>query len=128
MATKLDKELTRESSIKFDEREVLVTLTEDQRISFKLKGMKSGVLSVGIDELYGQLRGEMTPIKEVDEKVPHAKTGSMSIKRRGEGPDNSPMISLNALRTNNMVTHMDLKTKVVLEGLICELLKQEIKL
>lgn len=124
MATKLDKEITRESAIKYDNREILITLTEDQMISMKLKGLKSGSLSISIDELYKQLRGEV-----FEAKAPVAtKTGSMSIKKKVVEDDKTPMISLYALRTNNLVTHMDRSIKLVLEGLICELLKQSVTL
>jgi len=58
MATVLDKDLTRETSVKIDNREVVITLTEKQTIFMKLKGMKSGGLEIGIDELYSQLKGD----------------------------------------------------------------------
>lgn len=120
MATILDKDVTRESTVKYDDREIQVTLTADQMISFKLKGMKSGVLSIGIGELYAQLRG--------DDVKKDVKPTSVSVKRKSNEDDASPMISLNRLRSLNMVTPMDMKTKLELEGLISELIKQEIKL
>lgn len=120
MATILDKDVTRESTVKYDDREIQVTLTADQMISFKLKGMKSGVLSIGIGELYAQLRG--------DDVKKDVKPTSVSVKRKSSEDDASPMISLNRLRSLNMVTPMDMKTKLELEGLISELIKQEIKL
>jgi hypothetical protein len=118
MATKLDKDVVRESTVTYDNREIIVTLTEDQKISFKLKGMKSGTLDIGIEELYLKLAGS-------DEK-PKPK-GSISIKKKEE-QDNTPMISLHDLRTNALVTKMDLSIKLVLEALVCELLKKNIKL
>lgn len=120
MATILDKDVTRESTVKYDDREIQVTLTADQTITFKLKGMKSGILSIGIGELYAQLRG--------DDTKKEAKPSSVSVKRKSNDDEASPMISLNRLRSLNMVTPMDMKTKLELEGLISELIKQEIKL
>ena len=121
MATILDKDITRESTIKYDEREIQVTLTADQKISFKLKGMKSGVLSIGIEELYKQLSGNDEPVVE------KPRGGLVSIKKK-DNNDGSPMISLNRLRSMSLVTHMDFKVKLELEKVLCELLNQEIKL
>ena len=58
MATILDKDLTRETTVKVDDREIQITLTEGQTISMKLKGMKSGILEIPIEKLYHQLRGD----------------------------------------------------------------------
>jgi len=121
MATILDKDLTRESTVKYDDREIQVTLTEDQKITFKLKGMKSGMLSIGIEELYKQLKGDDETVVE------KPKSSSVSIKKKVDD-GSSPMISLNRLRSMSLVTHMDFKIKLELEKVICELLNQEIKL
>jgi hypothetical protein len=121
MATILDKDLTRESTVKYDDREIQVTLTEDQKITFKLKGMKSGMLGIGIEELYKQLKGDDEPVVE------KPKSSSVSVKKRVDDGA-SPMISLNRLRSMSLVTHMDFKIKLELEKVICELLNQEIKL
>jgi hypothetical protein len=58
MATILDKDIIRETTVKFDDREVQITLTEKQTIFMKLKGMKSGGLEISIEDLYRQLKGE----------------------------------------------------------------------
>ena len=47
MATKLDKDIIRESTVQIDGREIMVTVSANQEIKFKLKGMKSGELSIG---------------------------------------------------------------------------------
>ncbi len=60
MATPLDKDLVRETTIKIDGREILLSINADQSISMKLKGMKSGTVSIGIEELYNQLGGQQT--------------------------------------------------------------------
>jgi hypothetical protein len=121
MATILDKDLTRESTVKYDNREIQVILTADQQIAFKLKGMKSGVLSIGIDELYKQLKGDTK-----DEAS--TKSGSVVAKRKSSEDIGSPMISLNKLRSLSLISNMNYNIKIELERVICELLNQEISL
>jgi hypothetical protein len=122
MATILDKDLIRESKVKYDKREIIVTLTEDQKISFKLKGMKSGDVSIGIEQLYKQLigiedKGLVSMVKP--EKVP---------EKKYKKSDENPTIDLYALRTSALVTKMEMSAKYELERVICELIKQNIKL
>ena len=69
MATPLLSLIVRESTEQVDERNILVALTEDQRISFRLKGMKSGVLSIPIKELYEQLAGKPQPTPTSDNSI-----------------------------------------------------------
>src|ERR1035437_4370481 len=90
MATKLDKELTRETSVKVNEREVILTLKEDQTINFKLKGMKSGHVGIGINELYEQLT---CGVGSGSEKA----TTPSATSKVGNGND---VISLHDLRHN----------------------------
>lgn len=111
MATILDKDITRESTIKVSDREIQVTLTDDQKITLKLKGMKSGIYSIDIGELYAQLAG-------VEEKAKELK-----IKRFKSTEE--PMISLNRLKSLAMVTKMDLKIKIELNNVIRELINDE---
>lgn len=91
MATPLSTNLTRESSHTIEERNILVTLTANQDIAMKLKGLKSGVVSIPIADLYHQLNGK--PVKK----------GPVSVKRNAAIAD-EPMISLSRLRSLNMVT------------------------
>lgn len=114
MATILDKDITRESTVTVDGREVQVTLTAEQTISFKLKGMKSGILSIGIDELYNQLAGTETKVEEKPKEKPKKPKST-----------EEPMISLYRLRSLSLVTKMDLKVKLELEKVICELINDE---
>jgi hypothetical protein len=121
MATVLEKDLIRESTSRYDNREIIVTLTEDQKISFKLKGMKSGDVSIDILALYKQLigiedKGLIGDVKVVTEKPKFKKS------------DENPVIDLYSLRTSAMVTKMDMSAKVELERVICDLIKQNIKL
>lgn len=57
MATILDKDLQRESTVLANDRNIMVTLGSDQTIKFKLKGMKSGEVSISIEDLWKQLNG-----------------------------------------------------------------------
>jgi hypothetical protein len=56
MATKLNKSLVRETTIKKQDKELIVTLTDKQGINLKLKGVRGtkGV-DISISDLYDQL-------------------------------------------------------------------------
>jgi hypothetical protein len=121
MATILDKDLTRESTVKYNDREIQVTLTEDQKISFKLKGMKSGALTIGIEELYGQLfHGS-----------PVASTGLVKtvvddvVTKKGSenGSVDNPMISLYDLRSDINTTPMSMETKILFDTFVSNAIK-----
>ena len=77
MATPLDKLIVRESTEQVDDRNILVALTEDQRISFRLKGMKSGAVSIPIKELYEQL-SKNPGVKPKPGKVEQKPTGDIT--------------------------------------------------
>ncbi len=124
MATILDKDIIRETTIKYEDREIQITLTADQQIDLKLKGMKSGTLRMGIEDLYKQLHGDNGKDEDTELEV----KANVKTKPKGEKSINDPMISLHALRSLNAIACMSLATKVELEKLICELIKQDIKL
>ena len=118
MATKLDKDLNRETSVKFDDREVIITLGQDQTIGFKLKGMKSGHLSISIEELYRQLKGYDQPPKQ-------QVTGSITITNEPEHTkhkNGKNMISLNDLRSQNLISSLPYEDKVKFEAIITNLI------
>lgn len=107
MATILDKDITRVSTITVDDREVLVTLTEDQNISLKLKGLKKGEVSISIQDLYNQLSGS----KE---------TVTMDSPKR----TSKEYISLYELRSQIMISaSLDYTAKTVIERIIVDLIK-----
>ena len=108
MATPLLSLIVRESTEKVDDRNILVALTEDQRISFRLKGMKSGVVSIPIAELYAQLTG-----------TPSAKPKPVSFKRQEKNNDELS-ISINRLRALNHVTPSDPHVRQRLEELLTD--------
>ena len=115
MATILDKDLIRESTVKVGEREILITLTADQKISFRLKGMKSGIVSTSIEDLYKQLNG-IDPIEEKEEMV-------SVIESPFSKQDGKNMISLNDLRSLSNISGLDYPTKVKFDSLLQNLIE-----
>jgi hypothetical protein len=114
MATKLDKDISRESTVIVDDREIMVTLTKDQKISMKLKGKRTGAVSIGIDELYGQLTGK--PITTTDKKA-------ITITQSKTKPTKkNPMILLSDLRSQSAIAAMDYETKAKFDRIIKSLM------
>jgi len=112
MATQLSSLIVRESTEQVDERNILVALTEDQRISFRLKGMKSGTVSIPIKELYDQLaNGLSKPLKV--------------FKKTEPVYSDEPMISLNRLRVKNATTPGKVEFIARLDEMIVELLEEQ---
>ena len=68
MATKLEKDITREYLVIVDDKEIVVTLTADQKISMKLKGKRTGGVSTTIEDLYNQLSGDNSSKNELTVK------------------------------------------------------------
>jgi len=95
MATKLESLIVRESSETVDDRNILVALTEDQRISFRLKGMKSGSVSILIKELYEQLVASPSGVGKTMKLPKPGSTVQM---------ESDPLSVLNRLRTINATT------------------------
>jgi hypothetical protein len=111
MATKLDKDLTRETSVMVNEREVILTLTADQNINMKLKGMKSGHVTIPIQEVYDQLTGGATP--QVEGEPVKLKAGK-----------ESDMVSLQDLRHKFNVSGLPYESIAQVDMIIVELLKE----
>lgn len=110
MATPLDKLVVRESTETVDDRNILVALTEDQRISFRLKGMKSGASSIPIKELYAQLAGTVVAKPKVSKTVSQ--------------PTGEVMIPLSRLRILNATTPGKIELVARLDELIVEILEE----
>jgi len=83
--TPLDKDLSRETTVKVEDREIQITLTEGQNISMKLKGMKSGTLEIPIGTLYSQLKGGEPMV--IDEPVIKRPLGAVDLSSY-KGDDN----------------------------------------
>ena len=129
MATILDKDITRETTIRFDEREIQITLTEQQTISMKLKGMKSGAVEIPIGDLYKQLKGDVVeapkdsqPISvkhEENDDKPIAKDDLSSYKG-----DSRFLISIHDIRHAMLVTSMEYDIKMKFESFLVGLISE----
>ena len=117
MATKLDKDITRESTIQVDGNEIIVTLTARQKISMKLKGKRIGGVEISIEELYGQLTGKPTTSDEPTEK----KAVSV-IRGDGKPTKKNPMILLSDLRSQSAISGLDYETLSKFDGIIKNLI------
>lgn len=106
MATKLEKDITRESLVIVDDKEIVVTLTADQKISMKLKGKRTGGVSTTIEDLYNQLSGDNSSKNELTVK-PTKK---------------NPMILLSDLRSQNAISGGDYKHTAYFDGVIKNLI------
>lgn len=123
MATVLNKDLVRESTHKFEDREIMVTLTENQKIAMKLKGMKSGTVSIDILKLYQQLKG-------VDTLVSEKKDGPVSItKTTNTTPKGNDLVSmrefLNDLRSHNAISTASAELVSHLDGVIASVIESK---
>jgi len=117
MATLLDKDLVRESTIKVNEREIVVTIGADQTISMKLKGMKTGAVSISIEDLYKQLAGTSEAVDEGPKSISVPTGGS---KR----PSNDPMMSLHDIRHRLNVSAFDYSVTVKFDGIMKDLIDE----
>jgi hypothetical protein len=116
MPTKLEKEIVRESTVLIDNRNVNITLTADQKINLKLKGMKSGDVEISIEDLYNYLK----PTKI--EKKEEVRT-SLTIENTPENKASKSLISLTDFRSQYLIsTDFDLLTKTKLEAITVKLL------
>lgn len=116
MATKLDKEVVRESDHMRDNRNINITLTPEQTIVLKLKGMKSGELSIGIGELYDKLNGT-----EVVVKKPIVYSRKDDDKYEQPNPKVAKTV-LNDLRSQSAISGLDAASIAKFDGIIKSLL------
>jgi hypothetical protein len=118
MATKLDKDVIRESSVIANDRNIMITLSSEQKIKMKLKGMKSGEVEITLEELYNLLT-----------KKPEINTGKIEktsmLPEKNEEKNVKGMISLSDFRSQYIITSdFDLNTKVKLETITTKLLNK----
>jgi hypothetical protein len=111
MATILDKDLTRESTVKITDREIQITITADQKVTMKLKGMKTGAVEISIEDLYKYLKGEDEP-----------KLKSIVTDRVQKRQNNEPMISLYDLRSQLNIAAFDYPTTVKFDNIVKDLI------
>lgn len=123
----LDKDINRESKVLIDKREIQITLTKDQKIMLKLKGMKSGSVSISIEDLYNQLTNKElkpSPLMNNDvKKGPLEFSSHIELDKKNKNKDDSPIIRLNDLRSLSAITVMPMETKVLFESIIVKLIR-----
>ena len=122
MATILDKELTRESTIMVDDRVIKITLTEKQTIFMQLKGMKSGGVEISIEDLYKQLKGDSD---DSDSNEKKSKPVTISHENRGKVKGDNPMISLYDLRTRCNISGFDYAVTAKLDSVFKSLIDEQ---
>lgn len=99
MATKLDKDLTRETSLKTKDKEIIITITKNQSILLKLKGERGKHYEINILDLFNELSG--TPGKKKEKPT-----------------KKNPSILLQDLRAHSAIADMDYETKVKFDQII----------
>jgi hypothetical protein len=125
MATILDKDITRETTVKFDEREVQITLTDKQTIYMKLKGMKSGGLEISISDLYKQLKGEPQEVEKAEVEEEEVVTDGIDLSDyKGE---KRYLISLHDIRHAFNVTPFELGVKTRVDEFLVNLINERKK-
>jgi hypothetical protein len=126
MATILDKDIIRETTVKFDDREVQITLTDKQTIYMKLKGMKSGGLEISIEDLYRQLKGDVAQEVEVIEKaeVEDEEMATDGIDLSDYKGDDGMLISIYDIRHYSNIQTLDLQTKMKFDNILSDLIKE----
>lgn len=112
MATKLEKDITRESNVSIDGKEINITLTSTQEIKLKLKGTRKGEVKISIEKLYNQLTGN-----EVNDNQ-----NKGNDKPSKKITKSNPMISLYDLRSHNAISTMDIATKAKFDQIIKSLI------
>ena len=121
MATILDKDLTRETTIKVDGREIQITLTEAQTIHMKLKGMKSGALEIGIEQLYKQLNGGDEQVAEEEVVVKKAHNGLDLSDYKG---DDDMLISLYDIRAAFNIASFGTEMTAKIDGFLSKMISE----
>jgi len=103
MATDLNKDIIRETTVQVDGKTLLVTLTKDQTIKIRQKG-----------------KG-----KEIQEiEIPILELFTQMLSTGGAVDDDKAMISLADFRSQYIINDkLDLKTKVILEKITVHLIK-----
>ena len=99
MATVLNKDVVRETKSEYDDRNLIITLTKEQSIKIKPKGLKSGDIEFDLVELY-------TLNKKTKE------TNISDLK-----------VSYNDLRGKILISEIDYKSKAILESILKEIAK-----
>ena len=105
MATKLDRDLTRETTLKANDKEIIITITKNQSILLKLKGERGKHYEINILDLFNDLSD--TPTKKQEKPT-----------------KKNPSILLNDLRAHNAIADMDYETTAKFDQVIKRLLDE----
>lgn len=119
MATKLDKDLVRESTVEIDGVPLVVTIKANQSVDMKLKGVRGGVLNIPLLELWEYLGGSIKPSESEESN----KGTMVAIKKSTPQKGDNKMISLYDLRSANAISMLDMTTKAKFDELISDMIK-----
>lgn len=126
--TTLDKDLSRETTVRVGEREIQITLTEGQGISMKLKGMKTGAVEISIEDLYKQLTGGDGAIDgAIDGADEDNPTTGKEFDLSSYKVESKYLVSINDLRSYMMVKPMEMDVKVKFESILVELIRERME-
>lgn len=114
MATKLDKEISRETEVVKDKRNLIVSITPDQTIKLKPKGLRgnNGVVEVSIEEIW------------------NIKTGTKSLIEKAEkrekkiNDDDQPVVNLHWLRSQSAISGLPVADIAKFDGIIKNLIDE----
>ena len=115
MATKLTKNLTRETEVISDGKELLLTITAEQTIELKPKGVRNGngTLTIPISDLWEYLGGGgINP------------DGPIQTQRIKKTKTNEQMISLFDLRSMNAISNLSYGDMVKFDEIILDVINQ----
>jgi hypothetical protein len=114
MATVLNKDLHRETTIEINGKLIVLSIKSDQSVDLKLKGVRGGdVLNISILDLWEYLGG-----------APQGKSdGLVSIKKKAPKKGDNKMISLYDLRSSNAISELNYADMSKFDGIINDLIK-----
>jgi len=114
MATILNKDLVRESTVEIGDTPILVTIKADQSVEMRLKGIRGGdILNIPLIELWEYLGGA----------VDHKKGEMVAITKSAPKKGDNKMISLYDLRSANAISGLDYSTMCKFDELIGDMIK-----
>lgn len=116
MATILNKDLVRETTLMVGSNPLLVTIKSNQTVELKLKGVRGGdVLNIGLLELWEYLGGE--------DKSADDSGGLVSIKPSKPKKGDNKMVSLYDLRSHNAISNLTHGEVAKFDGIISDMIK-----
>jgi len=121
MATVLGKDVTRESTVEHDGRLINITITADQKVRMKPKGMKTtGEVDIDILKLYHQLCGCEGETTEPSGPVTYTRKEGSKYE---QPPKHVARTVLNDLRSQNAISGLDSPTLAKFDQIIAALIQ-----